>query len=309
MKIEKIHVVVNPAAGQDRPILAVLNRIFRKYGVLWSVSVTQKDGDAQQQTRDAVSEGADAIAVYGGDGSVTAVAHELIGTEIPLAILPGGTANVFAQELGTPIDLSQAAQLAVGDNAEIRAVDVGLVNHHHFLLRVGIGFEAKMIANADRELKDQLGFFAYIWSAAQNAVDLQQASYRLILDGNEINIDAVTCGIINSGRMGIGFSISPLVRIDDGLLDIIAVRQADLPAVGQILSNIMGLNLSLENPNETVMRFMDSDSVLHWQAREVVLETNPPQMIQYDGELLDAQEIRCRILPQALRILVPATYL
>jgi len=300
MKIEKIHVVINPASGQDKPILAILNRTFAERNLTWTVSVTQKEGDAKAQTHKALSDGADVIAVCGGDGTVTAVADALLGCKTPLAVLPAGTANVFAQELGISVNLGQAALLACGDDAVIRAVDVGQINGKPFLLRVGVGFEANMVAKADRKLKDQLGFLAYVWSAAQNVVDLQPATYHLTLDGKEVTIDAITCGIINSGQLGVGVNISNLVSVDDGLLDVIAVRQADLPTAAQIMGSVMGIS-----PSAPELSDSDSSSFLHWQAKNISLTTEPLQAVQFDGEMLETGIIECSVLPQALRVLVP----
>ena len=306
MSSKKIHAIINPASGQEQPVLAVLNRVFSQFDLDWSISVTQKEGDAQQQTNDARSAGVDVVAVYGGDGTVGAVASALVETDTPLAILPGGTANVFSQELSIPQDLEAAVYLACGKDAKVRAIDVGQVNEHYFLLRVGLGFEAQMIADADRDLKNRLGFFAYLLSAAQNAVALQPAIYQVTLDGEELEVEAITCSVVNSGRMGIGLSISPSIRVDDGLLDFIAIRQADLPTITQILSNVTGLSPAIGSESKDVLlRFVESKSFLHRTAKEITIHAKPSQMMQYDGELLQDKEIVCRVLPQALNVLAP----
>jgi len=97
-----IHVIINPAAGQAEPILNVLNSVLRPAGIRWDVCVTNEDGDARQYAQLAVTAGVDAVAVYGGDGTVTEAASGLIGSTMPLAILPGGTGNTMAIELGIP---------------------------------------------------------------------------------------------------------------------------------------------------------------------------------------------------------------
>ena len=97
-----IHVVINPASGQDQPILNTINDVFRECGVSWDISVTQQSGDARRFAETAVANGADVVAGYGGDGSVMEVAQGLMGTDIPLAILPGGTANLNWPAWPTP---------------------------------------------------------------------------------------------------------------------------------------------------------------------------------------------------------------
>ncbi len=97
---KRVRVIINPAAGQDEPVLGILNSVFHPAGVEWDVAITLKAGDAKRFAQQAVEEGIEVVAVYGGDGTVAEVASGLIGSEVPLAIFPGGTANVMSVELG-----------------------------------------------------------------------------------------------------------------------------------------------------------------------------------------------------------------
>jgi diacylglycerol kinase (ATP) len=124
----RIRVIINPAAGQDRPILVVLNRVFHPAGVDWDVCVTKRAGDAREYAKQAVQAGVDAVGVYGGDGTVMEVASGLIGSDIPLANFPGGTANVMSVELAIPNDLAEASALVCGDSCGSRWIDMGQVS-------------------------------------------------------------------------------------------------------------------------------------------------------------------------------------
>ena len=104
----KIHVVINPAAGQDEPILNVLNDVFHPAGVDWDISLTHKSGDATRLAAEAAALGVDLVAAYGGDGTQMEVANGLLGTGVPQAILPGGTGNAMAHDLGIGIKLQVA---------------------------------------------------------------------------------------------------------------------------------------------------------------------------------------------------------
>src|SRR5512138_292830 len=110
---KKIHVVINPASGQNQPILNVLNDVFHAAGVEWNVSITHKGGDATRQAREAAASGVDLVAAYGGDGTQMEVANGLLGTGVPQAILAGGTGNAMAHELGVSLKLREAAELIV----------------------------------------------------------------------------------------------------------------------------------------------------------------------------------------------------
>ena len=105
---KKIHVIINPASGQPQPILNRLNDVFHPAGVHWDISITQQGGDATRFARQAIADGADVVAVYGGDGTVMEVAQAVMGGDVPMAILPGGTANLMSVEMGIPKNLFHA---------------------------------------------------------------------------------------------------------------------------------------------------------------------------------------------------------
>jgi diacylglycerol kinase (ATP) len=158
----KIHVVINPASGQPQPILHTLNSVFHPAGIDWDVFITKESGDAERFARRASAAGVDLVAAYGGDGTVMEAARGLFGSQTPLVILPGGTANLMSVELGIPKNLAQAAAIAVDPNSRVRVVDAGLFGGEtHFLLRVGMGFAARKVEIADRDLKDRYGVMAY----------------------------------------------------------------------------------------------------------------------------------------------------
>lgn len=304
-----IHIIINPAAGQDVPILSTINSVFGPVNQAWSVSVTLKEGDARRQARQAVEDGATIVAVYGGDGTVVEAAGGLLDCDVPLAILPGGTANVVAQEMAIPLNLAQACELLVRPH-QIRAIDMGEVNDRHFILRVGIGAEAKITEGADRELKDRLGYLAYVWSAAQNLVDVEQSTYYFTVDGESFVMKGVTCGIVNSGHMGIGnLHIVPNIYMDDGLLDLIVVQNADLPAWTELIGNVFGLGGVPVGPDLQPATVSTPESfngaIKRWTGKEISVRVDPPQSVQYDGELYPIDEVHCRILPKALQLIVP----
>src|SRR5260221_11759577 len=171
---KRIHVIVNPAAGKDTPILGTLNKVFADAGVDWDVYVTKKLGDAHRLAKEAVAANADAVAVNGGDGTVMEVASGLMNSNVPLAILPGGTANVMSVELAIPSDITEACALLVSDNvATVRPVDMGEVGEHTFMLRVGMGLEAAMVKKPDRDLKLRVGSVDYFFPGLQALIKPQ----------------------------------------------------------------------------------------------------------------------------------------
>jgi len=308
---KNIHIIINPAAGGDVPVLATLNSVFHEMGVAWSVSITHQPGDGRRLAEVALNQGYEVIAAYGGDGTVAEVASGLIGTQIPFAILPGGTANVLSLELGIPADLAAAAALACGAQASLRQIDAGQICGKHFLLRAGLGFEAAMIEQADRALKDRYGMLAYWWSAMQNLRQPQIFEYQMKLDGKEITSRGITCGIANAGNLGVaGLHFGSTIDISDGLLDVLIIEEVSWRALFDILSRTWGkpeTKTTLDMANMSVLQETFSEAVHHWQARTIEISTEPVQAIQYDGEVYKppAAPIQVEVLPQAISVLVP----
>jgi YegS/Rv2252/BmrU family lipid kinase len=300
----RVHVIINPAAGQDQPVLKVLNATFQNAGMDWDVFVTKKAGDGRRLAQEAVEAGADIVAAQGGDGTVMEVASGLMGSGVPLAILPGGTANVMSLELGIPAGLVEACALLIEPEAAVRPIDMGTVSfpedseagEHNFILRASVGFEAAMVEGADREMKDRLGVFAYAFSALQALADPAIARYRLTLDGQEIESEGLACIVANSGTMGISgmpaLSLAPNISVSDGLLDVVVVTRADLPSIVSLVANAFAGSRTPQ-------------SLQHWQAREILVRTDPAQPVQVDGEIFSETPYVARAIPQAVNVITP----
>ena len=289
----KIHIVINPASGRPKPILHIVNKVFNKAQVDWDISLTKASGDAERFARQAVADGADIVASYGGDGTVMEVARGLMGSQVPLAILPGGSANLMAVELGIPKDLEKAAEIAADPESPTRQVDVGLLGESTFLLRVGIGFGARKVAYADRKMKNRFGVLAYSMAAVKAIKDTKSAHYRITLDGKMVEADGVTCLIDNAGNMGIqGFQPAKHISVSDGLLDVLLVGS-------QGMAKIISTGPSLFDTNQA------EPVIEHWQARKIQIEVDPPQPVQVDGEMVDDTPVSADVLPAALKVIVP----
>jgi YegS/Rv2252/BmrU family lipid kinase len=286
----KIQVVVNPGSGQPKPVLHTLNQVFRAAGVEWDISLTNESGDAERFAREAVEEGVDVVGAFGGDGTVMEVARGVMGSETPMAILPGGTANLMSVELGIPKDLTKAAEIVANAEGPIRSIDVGEIGGTFFLLRVGLGIAAQKVEIADRDMKDKYGIMAYSIAAVKAMKDAKQVKYKIVLDGEEIEAEGVTCLVDNAGNFGVsGFSASKKISVFDGLLDVILVRDRSFQSFVAV-----GKGALESTPS--------SDSYFHWQAKEIYIETDPPQSIQVDGEVGWQTPASIKIVPQAVRV-------
>lgn len=290
MKFSRVHVVVNPASGKDQPILKTLNNVFHAAGIDWDIYATKAGGDARRLAKEALQARADAVAVYGGDGTVAEVAAGLFGSDMPLVLLPGGTTNATARSLGVPVELAEAAKLLADPNAQVRVMDMLQVGESYFFGVVAMGIPGEVAVMADRGAKDRLGNLAYAWSAVKATVRAPNSNYTITLDGREFHSHGVICIILNqsAGLM----HMKPPVDGADGLLDVAIFRDENLRTVAKAAGNVL-----LRNENLV--------PVEHWQGREVTVVSQPAQAIQADGEVLPAGRVTVKVLPSAVRFVVP----
>ncbi|CAN5207389.1 YegS/Rv2252/BmrU family lipid kinase [soil metagenome] len=294
MKIKHIHFIINPASGAEAPILTDINKVFCESGITWDVSITKKDGDAYKFAS-AFKGKTDIVAVYGGDGSLTEVAGALYGSRTPMAIIPGGTANVTAKELNIPLSSVDALELLKGSKSKVIKIDMGMANGEPFLIRINLGIMADMIIRADRELKDSMGQLAYGITAIKSIAQMDPVSYILQIDGKEFKENAVALTVTNAGSLGIGtMSLLPGISIKDGLLDVILLNDASIMSV----LSIAGTTL-LQN---------DSDILKHWRCKEVEISSDKLMPYIHDDVQKRAKKLHLKVMPGALKILVPASF-
>ena len=287
----KIFVIVNPGSGQPKPVLHTLNSIFRPAEVEWDLKLTHSSGDAERFAREAAADQVDAVAAFGGDGTIMEVARGVMGSETPMAILPGGTANLMSVEMGIPRDLTKAVEIAASPESAVQAVDVGEINGTFFLLRVGLGIAAQKVEMADREMKDRYGIMAYSIAALKAMKDAKPVKYRFNLDGEEFVEEGITCLVDNAGNFGVsGFSPSRSISVTDGLLDVILVRDRSFQSLISI-----GKSVAISTATQ--------DAYVHWQAKKIQIATETPQSIQVDGEIGWQTPVEINVVPGAVRIL------
>lgn len=285
---DHIHIIINPASGQDEPILNIMNRVFEAHHANWSVSITHNFGDGKRLAQQAIENGADLIVAYGGDGTIIDVVNGVVDSPVPLAVLPGGTGNGVVKEFGIPTNLKEATE-AIFTHA-IESVDVGFAQDTYYLLRLDIGIIADVVNDTTPQLKNHWGAMAYLMNTAIHVVRPKQ-TYNIQLDDQEIEIDGIGCVITNGNKIGaLHFGFSEDVKIDDGLLDIIVIT--DVSKV-------------LQNAASTLIKLDDNVSVNlhHWQSRTAKVTANEPMNILADGEPTGTTPLYTEIKHLALRVI------
>lgn len=300
------YLIFNPISGQGDPDaeLAEIRRYLEPQFML-QVWKTKPDLDPAEQAKqlikeikafDAEGDGDSIIIASGGDGTVGAVASALQGSDIPLGIIPRGTANAFSVALGIPTGVKAACtNLLLGN---LRRVDVALCNNQPMILLAGIGFEAGMVDKASRELKNILGPMAYIFSGARQFVDQLPFQATMLIDGEQVQIDASAITIANAAPatsvMAQGFGE---VIPDDGLLEVIIASPKDRISGLSVLSSLAWSALKSSNANH--------NNLACFRTKQIQLELKEVQKLVIDGEILDAKTVTVTVNPQALQVVAP----
>jgi len=288
---KKVQLILNgKAAGNDALQTAVVRQ--RAIGHTIEVRVTSEKGDARRFVAETGE--ADLLIAAGGDGTLNEVVHGLMDLSTVarpvLGVVPMGTANDFATGCGIPHDPEQALALCI-EGAEV-AIDVGKANEHWFLNAASIGFGAEVTANTPPELKRVLGHAAYAVMGAILATNLHHYQGRLTLPDREIAGSGPVAIVGNGRQAGGGVQVTPRARVDDGLLDILAVR--DIPALALLTA---ARELQELSP--------DGEYISYWQTPWAEVHTKEAIPVNLDGEPVRFSSVRYEAVPRAIRLIVP----
>lgn len=307
--MRKIHVMINPAAGQESPVLAALNDAWPADRVDWDVSILKpQPGDCAAKVERVLATGVDVVAVVGGDGTVCEVAAAMIGGDTPLAIIPGGTGNAVARDLGIPLETREAAGLAISPDAIPRRMDALRVGERLSLLRVGIGVEASTMSAATRELKNRLGWLAYPVAALGEISGAEPIDFRVTLDDERLDVEAFAVIVANVGRMGrVGARFPGDVDPFDGLANVFLVRSVDLGAIASIGARLLRLTDGGASADVGSVGCRDEgDPMWHLRASRVRVETVGDAVpLHIDGDVVGETPASIDVEPARLLLLTP----
>jgi len=300
------YLIFNPVAGQgnSHQDLALIRMILEPQ-ILLNVVITKPDLDPADQARAIVATiqaqpesdpGTTMILASGGDGTVSVVAGAVIGTGIPIGIIPRGTANAFSVALGIPTDLRGACNTILAGHTQV--IDAARCNAMPMILLAGLGFEAGMVSRATRELKNLLGLLAYVLAGAQQLANQDAFEAILDIDGERIELQAVAITVANvapaTSVLAQGFG---QVIPDDGLLDVtIATPSNRLQGLNALAS--LATSAMVQSPT-------DRDDLLCFRAASITISADPPQLLVVDGEIVEANPITFECLPRSLMVFVP----
>jgi diacylglycerol kinase family enzyme len=251
-----------------------------------------KSRKARKKVRDALRRGADLVFVWGGDGMVQRCADAMATSGVPMAILPAGTANLFAGNLGIPADLEEAVH--IGFHGRREKLDLGVLNGEHFAVMAGAGFEAEMIADADGQAKRRLGRLSYVKAAVRH-VGGPLVPMKIKVDGVTWFDGEASCLLLgNVGTIAGGIEAFDDARPDDGWLEV-GVSTAKGPVQWARVLGKMATGRSEESPFVRITR-----------ARTVSARFGSPLMYELDGGEREATtRLKAKAVPGALTVCLP----
>jgi lipid kinase YegS len=287
----RVQLILNgKVAANDALRIAVVGQ--REVGHRIEVRVTWEKDDAQRFASEAGE--VDLLIAAGGDGTLNEVVHGLMDLSKQarpvLGVVPLGTANDFATGCGIPRDLETALALCL--EGEAVPIDVGKANEHWFLNAASVGFGAEVTATTSPELKRLLGPAAYTVMGAILAMNVHHYPGTLVLPNREITGSGPVAIVGNGCQTGGNFQVAPRARIDDGLLDVLVVRQ--IPATA-----------ALTAARELQQLSPDGEYISYWQTPWAEVHSEETIPVNLDGEPVRLSSVRYEAVPKAIHLIVP----
>jgi YegS/Rv2252/BmrU family lipid kinase len=292
-------VAINPLSGRGRhhsqiqAHAALAREVLASRGVEADVRATTAPGDAHRFAREAVQDGDDLVIAWGGDGTVNEVASALVDTAVPLAIVPAGSGNGLASDLGIPFDPRRALDVAV--RGRTRPIDAGRVDDSWFFNIAGIGFDAHVAAAFATRGRRQRGPLGYLTLGVRALRHVTASAYRLTIDDETVDCKAFLIAIANGRQYGNRALIAPRARLDDGLFDVVVVGDVSIARVLRELPSLFSGTLA-----------PGADVAMH-TAQRVRIEAPGAIPFHVDGEPRHGSDaITVRMHPGTLLVRTPA---
>lgn len=290
-----VTVVINPIAGrwtrgetpEGRRTFA--ERVVRQAGHAPHVVVTTAPGQARDLAREAVARGDITVVAWGGDGTVNEVAGALVDTAVPLGIVPAGSGNGLADELGVPHAPEAALRLALSEST--RRIDCGEVDGAPFFNVAGIGLDAVIAARFQAREAGRRGLRAYVAITTSELLRHRPARYTLTSNGERFTRDALFIALANSRQYGHGAKIAPAARLDDGRIDVVVVEVQSLARI------------ALRLPSLFLGTLKESPGVLMRSWTEASITADQPILFHVDGEVgQGGTTVSVRVRPAVLGV-------
>jgi diacylglycerol kinase (ATP) len=292
-------VIANPTAGsyqQNAPQIEETISFLRSHGWQAELKLTQEAGDASKLAREAVQQGINVVIAVGGDGTINEVIQELAGSDTALGVLPTGTVNVWAREVGIPLDNEGARAILL--NGRTRRVDLGKINDRYFLLMVGIGMDGEVTHTVEKKSVKRFGVLGYLLVGTWLSLGYPAFRALLQMDERPIRTHAIQIVIGNTQLYAGAIKYTWQAKCDDGLLDVCVVRKQSM--LGRILVGISFL-----------LRHKKRDQWVRYETGSTIsIRTRKPIAVQIDGDAMGYTfhghtPTIVTVAPGSLKVIVP----
>jgi diacylglycerol kinase (ATP) len=299
--MKQVAIIFNPRAGSIKGNISRIETLrveLKKLGFecadeFWMP--TSRAGEAAELVSKAVKMNANVIVICGGDGTINEAVQVIVGSDIPLAILPAGTANVLAKEMSLPTSPEGLAELIARNSS--RRISVGLAENpatkwkRYFLLMAGIGIDAAIIEAVNPQLKKQFGIGSYIAAGLKTLADWKLTPFDL--RANKISYPATFAVIANAANYAAWFKISPDSKMESDSLNLCAFNSTNrITYLGYAAMSLFGAHTKAAN-------------VVYEPISEIFAESEVPVPVQLDGELVGHLPMKFSIVPNALTVVAP----
>ena len=292
----KTYVVMNPVAGVSEPgtVREKIESALQARDIPLEIYETSGEEDIKQLVRDAVKKGFKLFISAGGDGTLSSVIDGLVGTEIPLVIIPTGTWNALARALDIPLQVDQAIDLLFQEH-KIQTIDAMDVDGNYFVLSVSAGVGALAMKDVERADKRRLGKFADLRKGLAELLEFRSYQFEVKIDGKLTKFRASELLVTNSAILGLkAFQLDPGIRMDDGKLNVCRIY-------ANSLTDYIKLGISMFTGDQKRNWNVLCVEALH----EVEIRSRERLPAQGDGELIGQLPITVKIRPKAIQIVTP----
>jgi diacylglycerol kinase (ATP) len=298
MSTRKVTLLSNPKTGRYssrrvRPIQELASQL-ESAGITVDLMLTSGPGDAADLAARAACNGSSDVIVAGGDGTINEAIQGLAGTNARLGILPRGTANVLARELGLPLDDQQA--VAVAAQGKSRKIYLGVAineatnDKRHFVLMAGIGLDASVVKRVQPSLKKRIGKGAFWISGLSHLANWNPLPFTLEINGDKYTATFATIG--KAAKYGGDLAITPGARLDQPKFEVCIIETSSRMRYLRLLSHAMRNGMPRDKPE---VCFVNAVSV----------KSYGDAAVQIDGELIGQLPMRFEIAPHSLEVIVP----
>ncbi|MDD5557873.1 MAG: diacylglycerol kinase family lipid kinase [bacterium] len=287
--------ILNPASrgSPGRQTLADIEETLRRGGIPVETLVASGPGEARRLAADAARGGARMVICAGGDGTIHEVVNGIAGTDAVLGILPAGTGNVLAWELGIPLDLVEASRVLL--DGRVRTVDLGhIAGGNYFSCMGGVGLDAQVVRDLPPAAKELLGKAAYLLSGIRSVLRCDLPALSIRTDECPEPIVGYAMVVCNARHYGGRYVVCHEAALDDGWLHACVLQRPDRRTIIH-----MGLRI-------LARRRCRTEGVSFMRARTILVTSASPVLVQVDGDVCGTTPVEFSIAPGALRVMTPA---